>query len=79
MTTRNETIEIIKSENPTLRIGNDEVGYTELSQIDYEATILDWAESRLAVADAIIKAESDKAALINKLGLTADEAKLLLG
>ena len=36
------------------------------------------AEQAKGIEDAKIKAEADKAALLAKLGITADEAKLLL-
>ena len=85
MSTLKEMIEIIKAENPTLQVGDDEQGYTQLSAADYEAQIAEWAENRLAkqtkeAADkaAANQAATDKAALLAKMGLTADEAKLLL-
>ena len=81
MTTKEEIIAIIKSENPTLQIGDDEQGYTQLNAAEYEARVLEWADSRLADLKqiaAIQQAEADKAALLAKLGITADEAKLLL-
>ena len=81
MTTKTEMVAIIKAENPTLQIGNDEKGYTQLSAADYEAQIAEWAEARLAKeakAAAAEQAVTDKAALLAKLGITADEAKLLL-
>jgi len=81
MTTKNEMIEIIKAENPTIQVGDDEQGYTQLSATDYEAQIAQWANGRLAKeakAQAATQAATDKAALLAKMGLTADEAKLLL-
>ena len=81
MTTKTEMIAIIKAENPTLQIGDDEQGYTQLNAAEYEARVLEWADSRLADLEqiaAIQQAEADKAALLAKLGITADEAKLLL-
>ena len=81
MTTKTEMIAIIKAENPTLQIGDDEQGYTQLDAAEYEARVLEWADSRLAEleqAAAIQQAEADKAAILAKLGITADEAKLLL-
>ena len=81
MTTKAEMITIIKAENPTLQVGNDEQGYTQLSAADYEATIAQWADARLAKEAKAAEAEqaaTDKAALLAKLGITADEAKLLL-
>jgi hypothetical protein len=81
MKTKPEMIEIIKAENPTLRLGDDESGYTELSADEYEAKIAEWADARLAkeakVAEAEAKAQA-KAELLERLGITADEAKLLL-
>ena len=75
----------LKAEYPTLTKGvNDEV--IALGNDEYEALIAEWAAARLdqqeqAAADAAAtnKAEADKAALLSKLGITADEAKLLLG
>ena len=85
MSTLKEMIEIIKAENPTLQVGDDEQGYTQLNAADYEAQITEWAENRLAknakiAADeaAATQAATDKTALLAKLGITADEAKLLL-
>ena len=81
MTTKAEMISIIKAENSTLQVGNEDDGYTPLSATDYEATIAEWADARLAKeakAEAEAQAATDKAALLAKLGLTADEVKLLL-
>jgi hypothetical protein len=87
MTTLNEMITIIKAENPTLQVGNDEQGYTQLSEADYETTISEWADTRLkkeakAAADeaAAIQAIADKAVATAKLaalGLTTDDLKAL--
>ena len=62
MTTLNEMIEIITAENPTLRIGNDEAGYTDLSADEYQTTIAEWATNRLAKLTKIAEAETAKAA-----------------
>ena len=78
MKTKLEIIAELKAEYPTLRSGNDEQGYENLSPVDYEATIEGWAENQFAEQNAIAQAEADKAALLAKLGITADEAKLLL-
>jgi len=87
MTTLNEMIAIIKTENPTLQVGSDEQGYTQLSAADYETTISEWADARLkkeakAAADeaAAIQAEANKAiatAKLAALGLTTDDLKAL--
>jgi len=81
MSTKAETVATLKAEYPTLRVGDDERGYEDLSPTDYEATIAGWADNQLAneaKAEAIIQAATDKAALLTKLGITADEAKLLV-
>ncbi len=78
MTTLNEMIEIIKAENSNgLRLGDDNLGYTDLSAAETEAQIAEWAANRLAKETRIAKVEAEKAALLSKLGLSADEAKLL--
>ena len=78
MTNKADKIAALKVEYPTLKTGSDEVGYTELSAEDYEATIAEWADNQLAKEVALAKAEADKEALLTKLSITADEAKLLL-
>ena len=81
MTTKAEMIALLKAENPTLQIGDDETGYTELSKTDYEATIAQWADARLAKEAKLAQSQADalaKEALLTKLGITNDEAKLLL-
>ena len=82
MSTLKEMIEIIKAENSNgLRVGDEKNGYTQLSAADYEAQIAQWAIGRLAKetkAAEAAQAVTDKAALLAKLGITADEAKLLL-
>jgi hypothetical protein len=82
MTTQNEIIAKLKAEYPTLKIGDDEQGYTDLSPADYEATIEAWADNQLAdeaKEEQAKQAAADKLALLTKLGITADEAKLLIG
>ena len=81
MTTKSDKIAALKKEYPTLRIGDDERGYEDLSPTDYEATISAWADNQLAdeaKAAAIAQAATDKTALLERLGISADEAKLLL-
>jgi hypothetical protein len=81
MKTKQEVIAELKAEYPTLRTGSDEDGYVDLSAAEYDATIAEWADNKLAdeakMAE-LAQAEADKAALLAKLGITADEAKLLL-
>ena len=76
--TKQDKIAALKTQYPTLRVGSEEVGYTELSAEDYEAKIAEWADNELAAEAELAKAEADKEALLAKLGITADEAKLLL-
>jgi len=82
MTTLNQMIKIIEAENPNgLRVGSDETGYTDLTPTEYEAQILEWANNRLekeAKAELAAETATAKAALLAKLGITADEAALLL-
>lgn len=82
MTTKTELITQLKAEYPTLKVGTEEEGYAELSAKDYEDQIEQWADALLEQQnhEVALKAAADaKAALLAKLGITADEAKLLLG
>ncbi len=65
---------------PITTIINAETGETETREMnDAEFTIYEEIQAELAnEATAKAKAEADKAALLAKLGITADEAKLLL-
>ena len=74
----------LKKEFPTLQRGEDEAIIT-LSDSEYNEKIAEWAnnllledEEKTAKEAAALQAEADKAALLAKLGITADEAKLLL-
>jgi hypothetical protein len=82
MTTLDQMIEIIKAENPDgLRTGSEEEGYTDLTPIQYEEQILEWANNRLAKeakAELIAETAIAKEALLTKLGITAEDAALLL-
>jgi hypothetical protein len=78
MKTFAEMIKTIKAENPTLKTGSDQDGYTEITGAEYDAIIQDWATARLAKETAPIEAAAKKAALLDKLGITAEEAALLL-
>jgi hypothetical protein len=82
MKTKEEIIAELKVEYPTLKTGDDERGYSEMDSVEYEATIETWANNLYAdvLADeAKAKAATDKAALLARLGITEDEAALLLG
>jgi hypothetical protein len=81
MTTKQEMINLLKTEFPTLQVGDEDNGYTELSAAEYEAQIAEWADARLAkeaIALEVQSKETAKTALLERLGITEDEAKLLL-
>jgi hypothetical protein len=78
MTTKAQIVARLKNDYPTLRTGDDERGYTELLAKEYEETISQWADNELTAEIEKTKAEADKAAILAKIGLTAEEAKLLL-
>jgi hypothetical protein len=58
-------------------ISNDELIDREMTDEEYALFLAD-QELQLVEKAKIEKAEADKAALLEKLGITADEAKLLL-
>jgi hypothetical protein len=78
--TKNEIIAEYKKEYATLHKtidGQDIV----LTEEEYETTIEQWAENELAKEAELAEAEAkaaQKAALLDRLGITEDEAKLLL-
>lgn len=82
MTTKQELIAQIKSENPKM-IANVNGQEVELSVEEYNKAANDWAEMRLkqiAYEEATLKAEADKKAAQAKLaalGLTVDDLKAL--
>jgi 2',3'-cyclic-nucleotide 2'-phosphodiesterase (5'-nucleotidase family) len=80
----NDYIEQLKEQFPTLQRGEDDAVIT-LSDSEYNQKITEWANNLLieqekesAKKAAALQAETDKAALLAKMGITADEAKLLL-
>ncbi len=82
MTTKQKMISELKSEFPTLRLGNDDDGYVNLSDKEYETTISEWANARLAKLAKVAEAEAKevaKAAILERIDLTADELQTILG
>ena len=80
MTTLNKMIEIIKTENPTIQIGDEEAGYTQLTGADYEAQVADWAAGRLDKLAKLAEKEAAKLAkieAINKLTVLGIDPKAL--
>jgi hypothetical protein len=81
--TKNELIAQLKKDNPTLKEGSDQQGYTELNAEEYEARINLWADNLLAKqAEALAKAEAEAKKLeaqakLAALGLTAEDLKAL--
>lgn len=81
MKTKEQFIAEYKIQFPTIKVGSEELGYTFLESGEYESTINSWADDSLLkqeVEASIAQAATDKAALLSRMGLTADEAKLLL-
>lgn len=76
-------IELLKAEFATLRVGDDEAGYTELSIDEYEAQIAQWADVRLeeqakqAEAEAKAQAKEAAQAKLAALGLTVEDLQAL--
>ena len=77
-------LEIIKLENADgLRIGDEETGYTQLTDAEAEVIFQEWADARLAkhakLAEAEAKAEAKIAAQakLAALGLTVEDLTAL--
>jgi hypothetical protein len=76
--TKEQLVAQLKLEYPALTYGiNDEV--FEMTADQYEETISNWADARISKAQAKADAEEAKTALLERLGITAEEAALLLG
>jgi hypothetical protein len=81
MKTKNEIITQLKTENPTIRVGSDQVGYTELTTEEYEATILEWADFELEKANReteLANIKANKLTAYQKMGLTQEEIDALM-
>ena len=81
MTTKEEIIASFKLKNPTLRTGSEETGYVDLTSEEYEATIEQWADTLIAEETKLTEEKqkaTEKAELLARLGITAEEAALLL-
>jgi hypothetical protein len=81
MKTKTQLIQDCKNANPTMTQTINGIE-TELTAKDYDKACSDWADMRLT--QLIFEAEAEtkalaKSALLVKLGITEDEAKLLLG
>ena len=79
--TKAQRIAALKLEYPTIRVGSEETGYTELDEKEYDDMINSWAESAIAKeAEAAYEIDKENArlAILEKLGITSDEVDLLL-
>ena len=82
MKTKLQIITELKSLHPSLKKGDDNSGYIELSDQEYESTITQWADNLLLKETEQTEAQAKAAqrqALLTRLGITEDEARLLLG
>jgi hypothetical protein len=83
MTTKQQMIEILENQFPTLKVGSDDSGYTELSADEYDATIIEWANAKLAREAKAAEAETNAAAKaaaqakLAALGLTVEDLQAL--
>lgn len=82
MTTNTPRFDIdFRAEYPTLKQHINGVD-VELTEAEYETTIAAWEANQIAAKaahDAQIQKVADRAALLAQLGITEDQAKLLLG
>jgi hypothetical protein len=82
MTTKQQYVAQARSENPQPQYQTINEEQIELTNDEYEMSLVAWAEMRLE-QDALESELENKIAarqsVLDRLGLTADEAKLLLG
>lgn len=85
MINREEIIADLREKNPVMKSGNDTDGYVEYTADEYEAQINEWTDYLIEqdkLKEDAEKAEAQaaeaKAALLIKLGITEEEARLLL-
>jgi hypothetical protein len=77
--TKAELVAQFEKDYPTLHIGNDEDGYRDMTKAEYDALIDQWADNTLADNAEQEKKAAAKQAILDKLGITAEEAAQLLG
>lgn len=78
MKTLKQYTDELKAEYPSIREGSDEVGYTDLDAIAYEAKITEWASNLFNEQKKNAQVKEAKNAILEKLGITQEEADLLL-
>lgn len=77
MTTKAEYIAQLKLENPTLKVGSEEFGYTQLTPAEYEAQIAEWADAKVEADKP--KPEPTVAEKLESVGLSIPDLKAALG
>jgi hypothetical protein len=78
--TKEQIIDKLKTEYPSLKKGCDETGYENLNDAEYNETISTWADnliSEQAQKAAAISAKEAAQAKLAALGLTLDDLKAL--
>lgn len=77
MATKLEIIKRLKAENPKVYHNTNNV-QTEITGAEYESLVESWADFEIAKTAEDKKRSDAKSALLQKLGITAEEAVLLL-
>jgi hypothetical protein len=80
MKTKLEIATELKLEHPTIKVGSEEVGYTQLTPEEYEAEIAKWVEHIFTEAEKVEKinqAKETAEAKLAALGLTAEDLKAI--
>jgi hypothetical protein len=77
MATKLEIIKQLKAENPKVYHNTNDV-QTEVVGAEYDSLIESWADFKIAKTAHDKKTLDAKSALLQKLGITAEEAALLL-
>lgn len=83
MDTLSSKIAELKAQHPTIKVGDDFNGYTNLNPDEYEAKIVEWAEADILSeqkqiadkAEKLAKIEAKKSAIVKleTLGLSSTE------
>jgi hypothetical protein len=81
MTTKNELIAQFKANNPTVisTVNGEKV---ELTAEEYEANAIAWAEMKFEQNEVLAEetaAATARQAVLDRLGITSEEAQLILG
>jgi hypothetical protein len=77
METKLEIIKRLKAENPKIYHNTNDI-QTEVVGAEYDALIESWADFKISKNAEDKKRSDAKSTLLQKLGITAEEAQLLL-